>query len=234
MTTQADKDGLDEPTRGRLLSDPSLILQDRDLMRALVAAREAELGANVVDIRGRAMEALESRLDRLEAAHQTVISTAYENQTGTHTIHRAIIALLEPVDFAGFVETLQAEVAPILRVDTLRLVMEAADDEAHAAPDGALQMLPAGSVAKLISAGRRAPRGDDIILRKAATETRAIHGTRVASEALLPIDLGPTRPPALLLMGSEDPSRFTPAQGTDLLRFFGQVFRLILLGWLRE
>ena len=33
----------------------------------VVAAREAEQGANVIDIRGRAMEALEHRLDRLRA-----------------------------------------------------------------------------------------------------------------------------------------------------------------------
>ena len=40
--------------------------------------------------------------------------------------------------------------------------------------------------------------------------------------------------PALLVMGSLDPTRFSPAQGTDLLRFFAQVFRLVLIGWLRE
>ncbi|MBV0891336.1 DUF484 family protein [Paracoccus sp. Z118] len=230
-----EDDELDDAIRGRLLADPALILHDRDLMRALVAAREAELGANVIDIRGRAMEALESRLDRLEAAHETVISAAYENQSGTQTIHRAIIALLEPVDFAGFLDMLNVEVAPILRVDTLRLVMETANvADPQPDPNGALQMMPAGTVAQLISAGRRAPRGADIILRKAASETLAIHGEPVASEALLPIDLGPNRHPALLLMGSAEPGRFTPAQGTDLLRFFGQVFRLVLLGWLRE
>ena len=38
----------------------------------------------------------------------------------------------------------------------------------------------------------------------------------------------------LLLIGSAEPGRFSPAQGTDLLRFFGQVFRLVLMGWLRE
>ncbi len=204
-------------------------------MRALVAAREADLGTNVIDIRGRAMEALEHRLDRLESAHESVISAAYDNQSGTQTIHRAVISLLEPVDFPGFLENLQAEVAPILRVDTLRLVMESASvTDPQVDPDTPLQMMPAGTVAQLISAGRRAPRGADIILRKAQSESLAIHGEPVVSEALLPIDLGPTRHPALLLLGSADPARFTPAQGTDLLRFFGQVFRLVVMGWLRE
>ena len=226
--------GLDDATRGRLLADPGLILGDRELMRALVALRETEQGENVIDIRGRAMEALEHRLDRLESAHESVISAAYENQSGTQVVHRAVIALLEPVDFAGFLEALDADIAPILRVETLRLVMESASGAAPEEPSGPLVVMPAGSVARMITAGRRAPRGNDIVLRRASAETRAIHGTEVASEALLPLDLGPGRRPALLLIGSLDPTRFSPAHGTDLLRFFAQVFRLVLVGWLRE
>ena len=226
---------LDEATRARLLQEPALILGDRDLMRALVAAREADLGDNVVDIRGRAMEALEHRLDRLETAHETVISAAYENQSGTQVVQRAVLSLLEPMDFPAFLETLEADVAPILRVETLRLVMEAAEGaDTQAGDTGPLVVLPAGSVGRMIAAGRKAPRGDDIVLRRASAETRAVHGNEVASEALLPLDLGPGRRPALLVMGSLDPARFTPAQGTDLLRFFGQVFRLVLIAWLRE
>ena len=226
--------GLDAALRDRLLADPALILGDRDLMRALVAARESELGDNVIDIRGRAMEALEHRLDRLETAHESVISAAYENQSGTQVIHRAVLSLLEPIDFPSFLETLEADVAPVLRVETLTLVMEAAEGAEAAAGAGPLMVLPAGSIARMIAAGRKAPRVDDIVLRRASAETRAVHGTEVASEALLPLDLGEGRRPALLVMGSLDPTRFTPAQGTDLLRFFAQAFRLVLIGWLRE
>ncbi|SDK53131.1 DUF484 family protein [Paracoccus chinensis] len=223
---------LDPGTRDRLLAEPALILGDRELMRALVAAREAELGENVIDIRGRAMQALEHRLDRLESAHESVISAAYENQAGTQTIHRAVLSLLEPMDFPGFLETLETDVAPILRVETLKLVMESPEDAAPS-DTGPLVVLPAGSIGRLIAAGRKAPRGDDIVLRRASPETLAVHGTEVRSEALLPLDLGPGRRPALLVMGSRDVGRFSPAQGTDLLRFFAQVFRLVLIGWLR-
>jgi len=227
---------IDPAIREKLLSKPDLILSDRDLMRALIGAREAEVGENVIDIRGRAMEAMEGRLTRLETAHQTVIAAAYENQSGTQTIHRAVVSLLEADDFPGFLESLEASVAPMLRVETLRLVMESAG----AAPEGAgspLTLVPTGTIRRMIAAGRRAPRGDDIILRRAASETAPFHGAReglIQSEALLPLDLGPGRWPALLLMGSADQARFAPAQGTDLLRFFKQVFRLVLIGWLRE
>ncbi|KGJ02569.1 hypothetical protein IT41_16965 [Paracoccus halophilus] len=227
---------LSEDERARLLARPELILADRDLMRALIGAREAEVGENVIDIRGRAMQALEARLERLEAAHETVISAAYDNQSGMNTVHRAVLSLLEPMDFEGFLENLETAIAPILRVETLRLVMEAGGDLPAPEATGPLVIVPAGTVGGLISAGRRSPRGDDIVLRRAARETLPIHGEArapIQSEALMPIDLGPGRLPALLVIGSADTGRFNPAQGTDLLRFFGQAFRLVLLSWLR-
>ena len=237
MTSDAQAETLSEDERARLLARPELILSDRDLMRALIGVRETEIGENVIDIRGRAMQALESRLDRLESAHESVISAAYDNQSGMNTIHRAVLSLLEPMDFEGFLENLDATVAPILRVETLRLVMEAGGALPEPESSGPLVIVPEGAISGLISGGRRMPRGDDIVLRRASRETMPIHGeTRapIQSEALLPIDLGPGRLPAALVMGSADTGRFNPAQGTDLLRFFGQAFRLVLLSWLRQ
>lgn len=235
--TAASPQVLADDTRQQLLSRPELILGDRDLMRALIGAREAEIGENVIDIRGRAMEALEERLSRLEVTHESVISNAYENQSGMNIIHRAVLALLEPSDFAAFLAALETTVAPILRLESLRLIFETGGPAQL--PQGiasAVQVVPAGALAQLIAAGPPNKRGDAIILRSATALTQPLHpaGVAIRSEALLPIDLGPGRWPALLLMGSSDGDRFSPSHGTDLLRFFTQTFRLALLGWLRE
>lgn len=219
-------DALDPETRDRLLADPGAILADRDLMRALVAAREAEVGENVIDIRGRAMQVLETRLQRLESTHESVIAAAYDNQSGMAVIHRAVLGLLETADLADFTAALQTDIAPLLRVETLRLVVEE-DPPLDLPPD--VVIAPVGTLDRILTAGRRAPRGDDIVLRAALVVTRPLHGRTVASEALLPVDLGAERQRAVLLMGSADADRFMPAHGTDLLRFFGQVFRLALL-----
>lgn len=236
MTTEALANLPDE-LRARLLAQPELILADRDLMRALIGVREAALGENVIDIRGLAMQALETRLDRLEEAHETVISAAFDNQSGTATIHRAVLSLLEPLDFETFLENLESHVAPILRVETLRLLMASVGPDKPTLTSGPLHIVPAATMSELIAGGRRAQRADDIILRAVAPQTLPLHGEArapIRSEALLPIDLGPGRFPALLLMGSAEKARFSPTQGTDLLRFFAQVFRLVLIGWLRE
>jgi uncharacterized protein YigA (DUF484 family) len=219
--------GLDQELRDKLLADPGALLADRDVMRALVAAREAEVGDNVIDIRGRAMEALESRLDRLETQHESVIAAAYDNQSGTAVVHRAVIGLLETDDLTDLVDSMQSDIAPLLRIETLRLAMET--DPLIPDLPKAVTLVPPGAIGRFLAAGRRTPRGDDIVLRPASPITQPIHGHHVASEALLPLDLGARLPRAMLLIGSVDQSRFMPAHGTDLLRFFGQAFRLILL-----
>ncbi len=67
---------IDESLRAKIIAEPAAILDDRDLMHALIAANDREIGANVVDLRGIAMERLEARLDRLEDTHRSVIAAA--------------------------------------------------------------------------------------------------------------------------------------------------------------
>ena len=57
------KSDLDTDLRKKILARPNVILDDKDLMRALVGAKEEAMGGNIVDIRGIAMERLEYRLD---------------------------------------------------------------------------------------------------------------------------------------------------------------------------
>ena len=224
-------DGLEQDIRDRLLASPQDLLADRDVMRALVATHEAETGDNVIDIRGRAMQALETRLNRLEATHESVIAAAYDNQSGVAIVHRAVLALMESDDLADLIGRLQSDIAPLLRIETLRLVVEGTGRPQW--PEDTL-ITPEGAIDSIIQAGRRTPRGDDIVLRPALVLTRPLHGRTVGSEALLPLDLGAGMPRAILLMGSADASRFMPAHGTDLLRFFAQVFRMVLLDRLKR
>ena len=75
---------IDDTLRERIIAQPDVILEDQDLMRALIAANERAMGGNIVDLRGIAMERLEARLDRLEDTHRSVIAAAYENLAGTN------------------------------------------------------------------------------------------------------------------------------------------------------
>lgn len=232
---------MDSDLRDRIIAEPEAILDDLDVMRALVAASERSMGANIVDLRGIAMDRLEARLDRLEDTHRSVIAAAYENLAGTNQVHRAVLALLAPLDFESFLKALATEVAPILRVEVIRLVLETARDPAAETPSlkrlgEVLCVAEPGFVSRYASAGRNMP-VRAVTLRQAAPQSDAIYGEAaswVRSEAVLRLDLGPGRLPGMLVLGSEDPHHFRPAQGTDLLAFLAGVFERAMWRWLEE
>ncbi|MEO9821154.1 MAG: DUF484 family protein, partial [Paracoccaceae bacterium] len=148
---------MDADIRAKIISDPEALLEDKDIMSALVAANEQTMGGNIVDLRGIAMERLEARLDRLEDTHRSVIAAAYENLAGTNQIHRAVLRMMDATEFEAFLQDLSGDVADTLRVDVMRLVLESEDAEPNAAVakvGEVLQVVPVGEIDEYITHGR--------------------------------------------------------------------------------
>lgn len=229
---------MSDDVRQKILSNPDVVLEDQDVMRALVAANERMMGGNIVDMRGIAMERLEARLDRLEDTHRGVIAAAYDNLAGTNMVHRAILKMLEARSFEKFLSSLGREVQEILRVDGIKLVLETAQggggDQALDRLSDILMTAEPGFIDAYLTRGRNVP-VRQVTLRQVNPETDIVFGEAsswVQSEACIRLDLGAGRLPGMLVMGAEDPHQFKPSQGTDLLSFFGGVFELTMRRWL--
>jgi len=228
---------IEDVLREKILKDPETLLEDADIMSALVAANEKSLGGNIVDLRGIAMQRLEARLDRLEDTHRSVIAAAYENLAGTNQIHRAVLRLLEATRFDTFLSDLGGDVANILRVDCVRLVLETesdSEDPVIQKMGEVLSMAETGFVNAYLRRGRNGP-VRQVTLRQIKAEDGGVYGDKsdyIRSEACLRLDLGAKRLPGMLLLGAEDPHLFTPQQGTDLLTFFAGVFERSMRRWL--
>ncbi len=232
---QAGRIGLTEDMRDHILSDPEAILDDAEVMRALIAANDRAMGENIVDLRGVALRRLEGQLGRLEDTHRGVIAAAYENLAGANIVQRAILQLLDPVSFEGFLAALTTHVAPTLRVDSLRLVLESqqAGTSGGRLADVVCVVGP-GFVDGWMTAGRKGP-VRQVVLRQVPAGNVDVHGAcapDIRSEAGLRLDLGAGRLPGLLVLGAEDPHQFRPAQGTDLLAHFAAVFERMMRRWL--
>lgn len=228
---------IDQDLRDVILAEPEKILEDRDVMAALIAANERAMGSNIVDLRGIAMERLGQRLDRLEDTHRSVIAAAYENLAGTNQVHRAILQMLDPLSFEDFLKGIGGEVAQTLKVDCVRLVLESvqnADDPALRRLGDVLCVAEPGFIADYLAGGRNVPLRT-VTLRQTVPDSTVIYGEKagwIRSEALLRLDFGKGRLPGMLVLGSEDPHHFKPAQGTDLLAFFAGVFERTMRRWL--
>jgi uncharacterized protein YigA (DUF484 family) len=233
----SSKPAMTDTLREKILEQPDVILEDQDLMRALIHANERARGGNIVDLRGIAMDRLEARLHRLEDTHRSVIAAAYENLSGTNQIHRAVLRLLDPTDFEEFLGDLGGEVAAILRVDHVRLVLESVqngDDPAVRKLGEVLSVAEPGFIDDYLTAGYSG-QARQVTLRQVAEGDVRVYGEEagyVRSEACLKLDFGKGRLPGMLAMGSEDPHQFSPQQGTDLLAFFTGVFERVMRRWL--
>ena len=229
---------LADETREKILSAPEVILEDQAVMRALVGANERAMGANVIDMRGLAMERLEARLDRLEDTHRSVIAAAYENLAGTNQIQRAVLRLLDPVDFNAFLAALRGDLPEILRVDALALVLESAEANGASSVTSmsdVLKICAEGFCNEYLSDERGRVSERPVLLRQIDGGSTRVFGSSasdIRSEACLRLDLGEGRLPALLVLGSRDEFQFTAQHGTDLLGFFGGVFERCLRRWL--
>ena len=228
---------IDDTLREAIISQPNVILDDKDLMQALIATNERAMGGNIVDLRGIAMDRLESRLDRLENTHRSVIAAAYDNLAGTNQVHRAILRMMDQMEFEAFLRDLNGAVSEILRVDVTKLVLETvqADSETTVKRLGeALSVAEPGFIDNYLSNGRGG-QVRKVTLRQVQNSSEMIYGENaewIHSEACLKLDFGDGRLPGLLVMGAEDPHMFGPQQGTDLLAFFTGVFERAMRRWL--
>ena len=236
-TPMSSSPKIDDALREAIISAPDVILDDSDVMQALIAANEKAMGGNIVDLRGIAMERLETRLDRLEDTHRSVIAAAYENLAGTNQIHRAILQMLDPVEFETFLRNLGGEVADILRVDAVKLVLESVQNDNDPAVQrlgDVLTVAEPGFIDDYLSHGRGGL-VRQVTLRALQDGSETLYGTKagwIRSEACLKLDFGTGRLPGLLVMGAEDPHMFGPQQGTDLLTFFTGVLERTMRRWL--
>lgn len=214
--------------RARILAEPGLVLDDGAVMAALLES-SAPPGRNVVDLRGALVARLETRLDALTRTHRSVIAAAYENLAGVAQVHRAALSLIEAEDVGAFLRALLDETPEIVAVDHARLCLECEAEPALAAAgvDPALMArvvaLPPLGVDAYTALGETRGR-EEVWLRPTPAEAELIWGEaapEARSEALIGFDLHGRR--GLAAFASEDPARFSPEHGADLVRFLGDV-----------
>lgn len=236
--TEANKDF--ETVREEILSNPKAFLEDNDIMRALITADRAKQANNVIDLRSIAMDRMEDRLNKLEDTHRTVIAAAYDNVSSMNQIHRAVLSVLEPEDFNGFLQFIENELATTLGVETVNLCLETQAVLSGQGPSlskefgTGVTFMAIGEVDDYITQGRavnsravtmRSVKSNAGVLYKDCTDT-------IRSEALLKLNLGDGNLPGMLVIGSKNADQFAPAQGSDLLLFLGSAFARILRRWL--
>ena len=180
--------------RSRIISDPDIVLDDPDVLMAIAAAADVDLGERVYDMREVALSVLKARLDGQKATHTKVIAATYENHVGTQIMHRAVLALLEAENLDSVLSALRDTLPGILRIDAIRLVVEVANqskllgrDITGEAMGDVVVFCPEDSVRDYLSFDPGQVNGKAILrqVEHGASEIYGSVGAMIRSEALL-------------------------------------------------
>lgn len=229
---------MEETVRAELLADPSIILNDQELMDSLLAATDIKLGSNVVDLRHVAMNRLSDKLGELEGTHQSVVAAAYQNLLGTKQIHQAVIQLLGKKSLEEFVMSLKSELLKTLSVDCIYILLEKPDGSIDSliptnyAPS--IQTVMPGFVKTYITQGGLTELSK-VKLRKATSVTNQLFenaSVKIESEACVQLNLDENQIIGMITFGSSDADFFEPGQGIDLLKFFASACEKMLERWI--
>lgn len=222
--------------RADILTNPHLLLDDTEIMAALIAGGDDRIGNNVFDLRNMALQHVSKRLDELSETHSTVVSTAYDNLASANQINRAVLALLDPQSFAAFLVFMEHKLADSMNVDIARLCLETPvvriNGQKQTEYGNGVSFLLPTAISKYVAGGSQ-PK--PVTLRKTGAASPDIYGEEAAaikSEALIVIQLGADKQPGVLALGSKDPDKLSPGQATDLLLFYGAVFERVMRRWL--
>jgi uncharacterized protein YigA (DUF484 family) len=225
--------------RKRILQDPEALLNDREVMRALISASSNNAPTNVIDLKSVVLKRLEGRVDKIEGQNSNIISAAYKNISTTFRVHSAILEALEPKTFTEFLNFLKTDWANSLGIDVARLCLEAPSISKDDIPQLQTEFGPSviflqeGEIDHYITLGQdNDPRSVTLRqIRKGASNIYSNIAPELRSEALMKLDLGQGNSPGLLLLGSINPDQFLPNMGTDLFVFYGSIFEKVMQRW---
>ncbi len=239
MSQKATRPGAPEPAdptakqvAAYLRDHPDFLRQYPDLL-AIIEAPAREFsdadpdGGEVVDLQHAMVGRLRAELVHSAKEHNELIDAGRNNQRSQARIHATVLRLLSARSLDHLLELMATDLVGLLDIDAVALCLETGS-VAPATSHG-IRILPDGTITKVLDGERR------VTLRDNVSGERRIFGEAaglVRSEALLRLVVREDALPALLAMGSRDPRRFHPGQGTELLAFLAQVMEHCIRTWL--
>lgn len=216
--------------RAIIRENPSIVLNDREIINLLATVSDAGFDGNVIDMRGVAIKVLEARLRESERIRGLVALTAKENLDSFLNIQRAILDLLDAEDRQAVFRLLVTSAPEQLGVDAIAVLLHARGaDQAADAIAPAIQCPP--SLSEEFEAIAANPGNDRVMLRRISGGPTSCYGRlaeTMRSEALVPLTDRDGKLVGLLAMASRDARHFQPNKATDLLSLFGSATGRIL------
>lgn len=212
---------------GFLRRNPKFLQQNPEAVEFLVP-QKTENGKGVADFQNFMIQRLKDDKQKAVSVTQEIVENSRANMNNQQRVHKAVLRLLEATSFDDFIQTITADLSPLLDVDISVLVVESNGREIPHVLTSGIRMVPGGTIDKWM-------RGKNVLLQDNISGIEAIYGggaLLVKSQILLRVDISMDTPPAILAFGSRDPAMFMDGQATDQILFLARVIERCFRSWL--
>ena len=213
----------------QFLQDNPEFLNDRPKLLASIKPPEQNYGSGVIDMQVFMLKRLQDELGRYKLREKNLLSAAELNNQVQTRILKAVNELVDTSSFDEVCKTIAQKLPTLFDIELAVICIEA---NKHNLNQGLLteaKIIETGTINSILD------HEDKICLRSNIKGNKSVFGSaasKIRSEALLPLDLGPKNRKALLALGSVKSDEFSPAQGTELLYFFSNVLQKMARRWI--
>lgn len=211
-----------------LRANPNFLVENPELLDSLIPP-EANHGRGVIDFQYYAIDHLRSSSRKLKDRFHRLITSAQDNLSVQHQVHKAVLALIRANTAEQLLGAITVDLANLFDVDVVRLALESdlAGLQESYYPEhhySGICFVPSGMVkaalmnehVRLISDTQAEPPiGFEMIFADCSNLVR--------SAALLRLNLERTGKSAILAFGVRETDHFHPGQSGDLLQFLSDV-----------
>ncbi len=196
-----------------LTAHPTFLNEHPELIEVLAPPSQKEADG-VLDMQAFMIGRLQTELRTLRSRQSELLSASRVNLSSQERIHAAVLAVIEARTLEDIGRIVAEDYRSILDVSTSTLCFE----DPSSSRSRNIVSLPPGTIAEIV--------GDrQILLRHDISGDERLYGedaAKVRSDALVHLDVGKDGPNGLLALGSYEPDRFHPGQGTELLGFMAR------------
>ncbi|NQV81713.1 MAG: DUF484 family protein [Alphaproteobacteria bacterium] len=196
-----------------LAANPSFLVDHPELVGVLAPPSQSGLDG-VLDMQQFMIERLQAELRDLRSSQRDLLSASRVNLSSQERIHAAVLAVIEARTLEDIGRIVAEDYRSILDVSTSALCFE---EPGQSRLHNIISLNP-GTIRQMM--------GDrSILLRHDIAGDERLYGGdagKVRSDALVHLNVGKDGPNGLLALGSLEPDRFHPGQGTELLGFMAR------------
>ncbi|MBI78682.1 MAG: hypothetical protein CMM53_13080 [Rhodospirillaceae bacterium] len=211
-----------------LQNNPQFLNDKPELLLGIIPP-EKNYGDGVIDMQVFILKRIQNELEKYKTREKRLLKAAESNNEVLGRFVKAINMLMGANSIEEVCQIITLKLPHLFAIELATICIEDKNYAPFQQLSAQITLVEKGSFSSILD------HKNPISLRSNIKGNKLVFGSaaqKIRSEALLPIDLGPKKPNALIALGAKEPDEFKPSQRTDLLLFFSNVLQKVIQRWI--